>query len=428
MRRSTLIPIERDKGALLIEASNIQHFKMNPRALFVLATSVSALLSQTHAVPLLPEKLPYQEASIQQLIPYRDGVLVESDDSPADRVRYARFEAKKTETVAMEGIELLFDAEQSADGVLFLGLQDKKMVVVRETADRKRHPLNVPEAFHPRFLEDLEPSVRPRLIPTNHEVAAIAGDVVWWKDKEWRNRKLPKVPQFYHEFQPVDFGQVHFLEGTTLYAGWNHGEWGGMLASLDLSADGAQWIHLSGKPAGDPGIPKNEPVQAILSPSPGNLWVATGLAHLGGSWCGLHHRDASGKWDTLIDVDLEKDRSKLKLPVPSSIEGLAADRDGRVYILAGAAGIFRPGESGLERLFAHDFSSHTSDRGAYLAVSHPSDLAIVRNGDIFVSTTNFGVLAFRKKDGNWSAHQITLNKGDINRLKDISFPPSRHDK
>ena len=398
---------------------------MNPRALLVLVTSVPTLLSQTNATPLLPENLPYQETSIQHVIPYRDGVLVESADSPADRVRYARFEAKETETVAVEGVELLFDAEQSADGVLFLGLQDNKMVLVRETADRKRSTLDVPEAFHPRFLEDLEPSVRPHLIPTTHEVAAIAGDVLWWKDKEWRNRKLPKVPQFYHEFQPADFGQVHFLEGTTLYAGWNHGEWGGMLASLDLSADGAQWVHLSGKPTGDAGIPKNEPVQAILSPSPGHLWVATGLAHLGGSWCGLHHRDPSGKWVTLIDADPEKDRSKLKFPVPSSIEGLASDHDGRIYILAGAAGVFRPGEAGLERLFAHDFFSHASNRGDYLAVSYPSDLAIARNGDLFVSTNSFGVLAFRKKDGKWSARQITLNKPNCNRLKDISFPPKR---
>ena len=175
---------------------------MNPRALLVLVTSVPTLLSQTNASPLLPENLPYQETSIQHVIPYRDGVLVESADSPADRVRYARFEAKETETVAVEGIELLFDAEQSGDGVLFLGLQNNKMVMVLETADRKRHTLEVPEAFHPRFLQDLEPSVRPHLIPTTHEVAAIAGDVVWWKDKEWRNRKLPKVPQFIMNSSP----------------------------------------------------------------------------------------------------------------------------------------------------------------------------------------------------------------------------------
>lgn len=401
---------------------------MNARALLVLAAFAPAFLNQVHAAPLLPEELAYQETSTQQVIAYRDGVVVESEGTPADRVRYARFDAKETERLAVEGIELLFDAERSPHGILFLGLQDKKMVVIKETGDRKRQVLGVPEAFHPRFIEDLEPSVRPLLIPTNQEAAAITGDVVWWKEKEWRSRKLPKVPQFYDEFQPVEFGNAHFLDGTTLYAGWDRGEWGGMLASIDLSSDNAQWVHLSGKPNSDTGIPENQPVHTILSSSPGHLWVATGLAHLGGTWRGLHHRDPSGKWRTLIDGDPEKDRSKLKLPVPSSIEGLAADHKGRVYILAGAAGVFRVDESGLERLFAHDFFSHTSHREDYTVGSYPSDLAIARNGDVFVSTNNFGILAFRKQGGDWSARQITLHQSDSDRLTTIGLPPSRQGK
>lgn len=392
----------------------------------VLIATMAALASEVYSEPLLPEKISYQEASTEQVIPYRDGVLIESDHIAADDVMYAVFEDKETKTVEVPGIQLLFDVEQSAKGVLFLGLRNKKIVLVRESVAGERQTVDVPSVFHPNFIEDLQPSIRPRLIQTNNEGAALAGDVVWWLARDWQKRKLPEVPQFYDQFKPRTFGDVHFLDGTTLYAGWDRGEWGGMLVSIDLSIAGSQWVHLSGKPVGDEsGIPWNIPVDAIVSPNPGHIWVAAGSAHMGLAGRGLHHRDPQGKWHTLIDGDSEVDRGKFKFPGPSSIEGLAADHEGRIHVLAGSAGVFRIGESGLDRLFEQDFLSHSSQQKDYIVGIYPSDLGFSRNGDVFISTNSFGVLAFRKKGDSWSAHQITLNKRTDKTLDEDSLPPSR---
>jgi|GEM_PF-2533946 len=412
---------------------------MNHRTFIILTAFLAGSVCEVYSAPLLPEKLAYQVAPIQQVIPYRDGVIVKAHDIEADNVMFARFDAKETTPVEVEGMQLVFDAEQTADGVVFLGLQGKKIVVVKETAGGERHAVTVPNEFHPQFLEDLGPSTRPLLIPTNNEIAAIAGDVVWWLNKEWKSRKLPQAPPFYRDFKPGNMGEVHYLDGTTLYAGWDKGEWGGMLASIDLSAPDPVWHHLSGKVAGDTsGIPHNNPVTSIVSLGGGNIWVATGLAHMTVTLRGLYHRDPHGKWHTLIDGELDDDWGKLKLPVASPIEALAVNHAGKLYILASQAGIFRLGKTKLEPLFKHDFFSHSSElkdniMGSFTVCCYPSSLGLSRNGDIFISTNNFGVLAFREVDGKWSGHQITLNKRSaqvftISRPANGRYSPKRDKK
>jgi hypothetical protein len=389
---------------------------MNIRAHLLLAFLVVGA-GAASSKPLLPEEIAYQEASTQQVIPFRDGVLVESDHCVADSVMYARFDEKETTAFKVEGIQYLLDVEPNSKGLLFFGLNEiddqVSCSLIRESDTEKRRTIELPMDLR-HLGEDLvkiQPSEIPRLIRTNNAAALIVSDEIHWFDKEWHSRKLPKVPQFYREFKPETLGDSRFLDGTTLYAGWDHGEWGGMLASLDLGDAGAKWVHLSGRPGGDDsGIPQNSPVHSIISPKEGEIWVATGLAHMGGTWRGLHHRVAEGKWHTLIDGDFEDDRGSAKLPSPSSIQGIAFGHTGQLYILAGEVGILRLKEGGMETLIEHNFFGHSSDRGDYTVGCYPSALGIARNGDVFVSTNSFGVLAFRRSDDQWTAHQITLNK------------------
>lgn len=379
-------------------------------------------ISAAFAEPLLPEEITYQEASTKQVIPFRDGVLVESDHYAAESVMFAKFDEKETSTFEVEGIQHLLDVERSSEGLLFLGINEIEDQVscslISESAAGNRSAIELPEAL--RYFggdgEDIQPSGIPRLIETNNAAALIVGDEVHWLGKGWRSRKLPEVPQFYEEFRPETFGGAHFLDGITLYAGWDHGKWGGMLAALDLGDPNAKWIHLSGKPLGDDtGIPQNNPVHSIISPKKGETWVATGLAHMGGTWRGLHHRNSGGKWRSLVDGDFEDDRGPLKLPIPSSIQGISIDQSGQIYVLAGEIGILRLTKGAMEHMIKHNFFGHSSDQKdgdfAYTVGSSPNAFGIARNGDVFVSTNSFGVLAFRRTGTSWIARQITLNKG-----------------
>lgn len=381
----------------------------------------TASVAAVFAEPLLPENIAYQGASTQQLIPFKDGVLVESDHYAANSVMYAQFDQKETSAFKVDGIQHLLNVESTPVGVLFLGLNEiedqVRCSLIRESTKQDRRAIDLPKAIQNlgKDGKKIEPSEIPRLIGTNNAAALIKGDEVHWLAKNWRSRKLPKVPQFSDEFKPVTFGASHFLDGNTLYAGWDHGEWGGMLAALDLDDHQAKWIHLSGKPAGDEtGISQNNPVHSIISPKKGEIWVATGLAHMGGTWRGLYHRDSGGKWHSLIDGDLIDDRGSMKLPIQSSIQGIAANDAKQIYVLAGEAGVLKLTKGGIGLLIKHNFFSHSSAREdgdfAYTVGSYPEALGIALNGDVFVSTNSFGVLAFRKKGNKWTARQITLTK------------------
>lgn len=397
----------------LVEVHEPQISNMNIRTELLVAFFLVGA-GMAFSAPLFPEKIAYQEGSTGQVVPFRDGVLVECDFHAAEPVMYARFDRKEMSTLKIDGMKRLLNVESSSEGALLLGFSEigdqVTCSLMKESARGEQIILDLPEELR-RFGGEIQYSDIPRLIPTNGEAALIVRDEVHWLDQGWHRRKLPKVPQFHHEFKPETFGSVHFLDGTTLYAGWDHGEWGGMLAAINLGDEDAKWMHLSGKPQGDDsGIPRNNPVQSIHSPKKGDVWVATGLAHLGGTWRGLHHRDAGGKWDTWIDGDFGEDRGSNKLPLPSSIEGIASDRSGRILVLAGGVGVLRFAKGRMEPLIEHDFFGHSSDRGDYIVGCHPSALGIARNGDVFVSTNSFGVLAFRSEAGGWTARQLRFKR------------------
>ena len=96
---------------------------MNLRA-NLLVSFVFAGAGTAHSEPILPEKIAYQEASTQQVVPFRDGVLVESNHYAADSVMYAQFDRKETSAFKIDGIQRLLDVEPSSEGILFFGLNE----------------------------------------------------------------------------------------------------------------------------------------------------------------------------------------------------------------------------------------------------------------------------------------------------------------
>src|SRR5205823_5406632 len=88
------------------------------------------------------------------------------------------------------------------------------------------------------------------------------------------------------------------LTGTTLLAGYGHGEWGGSLLSLDLLT--GRWT----KPSGDwkEGGLSDDPITSIVRGPDGVIWLSQGLAHMGGRTGALRRFNAK-KWDLFALTD-----------------------------------------------------------------------------------------------------------------------------
>jgi hypothetical protein len=241
--------------------------------------------------------------------------------------------------------------------------------------------------------------------------AVTVEQTVWWLEGEtWKNCKLPKVPKFCDEFEPEELGGLRYLLGHTMFVGWDQGEWGGMLASIDLAVENPQWVHLSGKKRDDDsGIPENQPVTKILSTDGKDLWVGTGLAHLGGAWSGLSRRAADGRWKTLISTEMDEVSGPLSLPERIPMATMAADARGRLHLLGPGAGIFRVEEKSLVQALDYSFLlSHEAD--SHVVGCYPIDMAVGKQGDFFVSTNAFGILAFKKEGEGWKGRQILVKQ------------------
>jgi hypothetical protein len=116
-----------------------------------------------------------------------------------------------------------------------------------------------------------------------------------------------------------------------LYLGYAAGEWGGVLASLDLAT--ATWRN-----EGD----SNDPVTGLAVDPAGHLWAARGQSHLGRAFGALDRLDGDrwkriatspGKWGP-------SDAGALGWALPNtSFDGLAFDDSGRPVLATGSLGL-----------------------------------------------------------------------------------------
>lgn len=354
---------------------------------------------------------------VTHLLPYRDGVL-----GLGPGLRFMKYDSKAAETFTVAGVRLVTSAEQVAGSMLFLGLDGEGekvgLVLAEEGAGGKDvRMIPLPRELQGSQLVDFEEEFFPCLLASSQRKALVTINAptreftVWWLEgKEWKSRKLPKVPKFSAEFEPQKIGGRRYLLGDTLFTGWDEGEWGGMLASIDLKDEKAQWIHLSGKKKGDTtGIPENQPVQKLHSTDGRSLWVATGLDRSNDTWSGLSSRGPDGRWSNSIRTEIKDASGPFSLPDYVSFGTAAADAQGKVYLLGLGAGIFRVEDQAIARVMDYPFTlTHDSDTSG--VVCNPLDMAIAKQGDIFVSTNAFGILAFHKEGEVWKGRQILVKE------------------
>jgi len=306
--------------------------------------------------------------------------------------------------------------------------RDGVLVRVEEHADGRRENIALPETVQPRHFEDVSPQIRPRLVRTSHRAAAVAGagKALWWLDGEWKRRELPQLPAFHQEIGPGRSAPDHYyLDGSTLYAGRHSGEWGGLLASLDVGREGAEWICLNARKTGDAsGITGIVGVADMLRDKAGSLWVATDSTHMGLYARGIFQREETGRWKAWMDGEGDRDEGPWRCVEPDSPIGLALDARGSLHVLMWS-GVYVRRDETLERVLEMDARKMSLREPTHGVVCCPSSLGISRTGDFYVPTNAYGILACRKVHGKWTARQIMTGKSTVPPLPDDKLPPAR---
>jgi hypothetical protein len=152
------------------------------------------------------------------------------------------------------------------------------------------------------------------------------------KEGQWRSVTVKKRPG---GIALIVGSQRHLLHNNTLYVGYDAGEWGGVFLSLNL-LDG-EWKMLEVAGIGDP----FHPVKDLKVDPQGRLWVASGLAHLGGVQGCLHFEDGND-WKLFASTSNSQGAKPVNWNLaPTTMEGIAFDEKGRLYVHAQELGIVR---------------------------------------------------------------------------------------
>jgi hypothetical protein len=128
------------------------------------------------------------------------------------------------------------------------------------------------------------------------------------------------------------FATHHIVVGHRLYLGTNKGEWGGVLASLDLAS--GRW-----RAEGT----ETDPVTGLAVDPAGRLWVSRGQSHLGIDAGTLHVLEGDVWRRTTFSVGKLRDDEPLSPGDwnlgDTSFDGVGFGPDGRVYLLTGRLGL-----------------------------------------------------------------------------------------
>jgi hypothetical protein len=340
-----------------------------------------------------------------------DGHVIARIEREDRESRFYSFTAASLEPkpLIVPQIDHLISVGTSVGEPVALGRTTDNLIMVRKEGKQWN---SIPD------LPDLQKSKTPWIIPSTKGIAVLSEKRLFhFNESKWNDPvSLPAVPEFYKEFKPQRWGSKQLLYGSQLFVGWNHGEWGGMVAVFDLNNPKRRWQEVTGKKSvSNLGIVGNDPVTGMTIDAAGNLWISEGSSHLGGMWRGLYRYDGA-KWKTLVHGAFDKSEGGL-ISFPgerTDIIDVSSAPNGKLYVLAGALGIFTYDNEKLAPVVKFDFYSISQGKTEKLdgreiktaVPCYPDGLVVDGHGNIFVSTHYYGILCFFKADDGYRLRQV----------------------
>jgi hypothetical protein len=354
------------------------------------------------------EALKLVQGSPRSIRLWNDQIVVELGHESHPSVFYA-FKAESTEPkmLAVPNMDQIVSLGDFKGSPVALGKSGGHIIIVENEQNTWKELPVLPEF---QTTKDL------RIIPSISGLALLSEDRLFrFVNGKWLTPSpLPDVPQFYREFKPEKWGMKQMLYGSQLFVGWNHGEWGGMVALLDVEKPQPKWEEVSGKKmVTSLGIIGNDPVTGMTLDDTGTLWISEGSCHMGGMWRGLFRYGS--KWTTMVRGSFDKSQGgMISFPGETTdIVDVFEGPDKKLYVLAGKLGIFIYEDLSLKPQISIDFYDITKVDSAPNSFSatvpcYPDGLVVDSAGNMFVATGYYGVLSFLKTQHGYQLKQIDL--------------------
>lgn len=298
---------------------------LNPVGATFVAVEDFLLVIPGEEVKSLPAELfNRDQPRLHNLFTWNDQIVARTD-------RFLSIDVKKGAAAPLKipKIKRIIDLATRGEGqALALGRNDDGIVLLaKDRGDWT--PLPLPDGVR-KSTDDFS------LYADESSLVLIAGERCFrhaggvWKPVPVKPRPLmdfnnrPKIPC------------CRLLAGTTLYEGYNWGEWGGDLLTLNLLT--GEWTRPTRRDS-DHWIPVHD-----IRIGPDNVvWAAGGLLHLGRQQGSIYNFDGK-RWRVFAATSnhFGRDEKTINWPfVPTSMDAVAFDEKGLLYILTQDLGVVR---------------------------------------------------------------------------------------
>jgi hypothetical protein len=295
----------------------------------------------------------------------------------------------------------------SDDGIpLAIGSTNGARRLIRKTADAWM-VVGLPESLKntpfTHFIQSDDGIALMHIRYDHEDLASEQNTLFVLRSKHWDAIKVPLVPHFVKYVKSALLAAQLCLHKGKLIAGWNEGEWGGMVAELNISKANPQWTQISGYDYITPqGLPGNPTITGMIFDKNKHLWLSEGLQHLGIMARGLYRFDGD-HWETIVHGSSNESAPDTQsLPgVKSDITAIVMAANGQLYLLASELGVFSYGEGKFTLVIPPVWLTVNglSPKGVLLHCS-PSGIVVDEKENVILTASNCGVLCFLKtKDG-----------------------------
>lgn len=185
------------------------------------------------------------------------------------------------------------------------------------------------------------------------------------------------------------------LTMTSLYLGFDKGEWGGSLWEIPISTE--KGIALSkGK------LILEDNIKALEYSSQGVLWVATGLAHLSLRESGIYRYQDAKLQQVLWS------QPSLSLKEKSDLSAFCLKNAEDPFFVASEFGVFKISNENLEEVFKAKLYLTYSIKD-YSVGSSPVAMYVDKNNTMYLAHRSLGVFVYTKTNDSYAFRQMTFD-------------------